>query len=155
MLKEDELLVEIDGVQNWIREYVKNSGTEGVVVGDSGGKDSATVIALCSKALGSENVVAVSMPCNSIQSDYDDAKLVAETFGVRFIKVDLTSTYTEMEKEINQGIGTELSRESKINVKPRLRMTTLYGIAQTLNYLVVGTGNMCEAAVRLHNKMGR
>ncbi len=154
MLKEDELLVEIDGVQNWIREYVENSGVKGVVVGDSGGKDSATVIALCAKALGSENVTAVSMPCNSIQTDYDDAKLVADTFGVKFIKVDLTSTYNEMEKEINQGIGAELSNESKINVKPRLRMTTLYGIAQTMNCLVVGTGNMCEIAVGYTTKWG-
>lgn len=155
MLKEDELLVEIDGVQKWIKEYVKNAGVKGVVVGDSGGKDSATVIALCVKALGSENVIAVSMPCNSIQTDYDDAKLVADTYGVKFIKVDLTNTYNEMEREINQAISTELINESKINIKPRLRMTTLYGIAQTMNCLVVGTGNMCEIAVRIYNQMGR
>ncbi|MCR5186961.1 MAG: NAD(+) synthase [Clostridia bacterium] len=155
MLKEDELLVEIDGVQKWIKEYVKNAGVKGVVVGDSGGKDSATVIALCAKALGSENVIAVSMPCNSIQTDYDDAKLVADTYGVKFIKVDLTNTYNEMEREINQAISTKLINESKINIKPRLRMTTLYGIAQTMNCLVVGTGNMCEIAVRIYNQMGR
>ena len=59
-----------------------------------------------------------------------------------------------MEKEINQGIAAELSNESKINVKPRLRMTTLYGIAQTMNCLVVGTGNMCEIAVGYTTKWG-
>ena len=155
MLKEEELLVEIEGVKNWIREYVEGSGTKGVVVGNSGGKDSATVIALCANAIGAENVVAVSMPCHSISSDYDDAKLVADTFGVRFIKVDLTETYNYMEQEINNNIGSEISNDSKINIKPRLRMTTLYGIAQTMNYLVAGTGNMCEIAVRIYNKMGR
>ena len=154
MLKEEDLLVEIDNVKKWISQYVEGSGAKGVVVGDSGGKDSAAVIALCSSALGKENVVAVSMPCHSIPTDFDDARLVAETFGVRFIKVDLTETYDEMEKKIRAGINKELSIDATINIKPRLRMTTLYGVAQTMNYLVAGTGNMCECAVGYTTKWG-
>ena len=127
--------------------------------GNSGGKDSATVIAMATKALGKENVLTVAMPCNSIESDLEDAKLVADTFGVKFLRVDINNSFKEMENEIEtkiSEIGIEkLYNESKINMKPRLRMTALYSIAQTLGYLVIGTGNLCEIMVRIHYKMGR
>ena len=123
-----------------------------LLFGNSGGKDSACVIAMAVKALGKDRVLAVSMPCNSINSDFEDAMLVADTFGVRFINVDLTNTYKELENELNSTLQeidvSSIIRESSINIKPRLRMTTLYGIAQTLGYLVIGTGNLCEAMVR-------
>lgn len=158
MLNEDELKQRMNEAIEWIREYVNNSGAKGVVVGNSGGKDSATVIAMSAKALGKEKVVAVSMPCNSIISDYDDAKLVADTFGVRFIKNDLTENYTKLEEQLNDSIKKlgidELSKEAKVNIKPRLRMVTLYAIAQTLGYLVIGTGNLCEAMVGYTTKWG-
>ena len=158
MLTQDELRLKVDEAIDWIKEYVNNSGAKGVVVGNSGGKDSATVIAMSVKALGKENVVTISMPCNSIASDYDDAKLVADTFGVRFIKNSLTDTYIKFEKELNVSAGelglNEISREAKINIKPRLRMTTLYAIAQSLDYLVIGTGNLCEAMVGYTTKWG-
>lgn len=106
------------------------------------------------KALGKERVVAVSMPCNSVPSDFDDAKLVADAFGVKFIKIDLTQTYLELEREINSNLDKNLCNESKINIKPRLRMTSLYAIAQTLGYLVIGTGNLCESMVGYTTKWG-
>ena len=165
MLEKEELIKQAEGAIAWIKEYVKQTGAKGVVVGNSGGKDSATVIAMATKALGKENVVAVSMPCHSISNDFDDAKLVADTFGVDFLKVDLTDTYNELEKAIHISIGQEglkkeafpikeLSTEATINIKPRLRMTTLYGIAQSLDYLVIGTGNLCEAMVGYTTKWG-
>lgn len=154
MLERKKLEKELECAIDWIKEYVSNSGSKGIVVGNSGGKDSATVLAMAAKAIGKENVVAVSMPCNSKNSDFEDAKLVAKTFGVKFIKVDLSSTYQEMEKEINMQLVQELSKEATINLKPRLRMATLYGIAQTLNYLVIGTGNLCEAMVGYTTKWG-
>ena len=106
------------------------------------------------KALGKERVVAVSMPCNSVPSDFDDAKLVADAFGVKFIKIDLTQTYLELEREINSNLDKNLCNEAKINIKPRLRMTSLYAIAQTLGYLVIGTGNLCESMVGYTTKWG-
>lgn len=158
MLSDEELSLRADEAIAWIKEFVNNSGCKGVVVGNSGGKDSATVIAMSVKALGKENVVAVSMPCNSVSSDYDDAKLVADTFGVKFIKSDLTDSYIKFEEQLNTSIKelgfSELSKEAKINIKPRLRMTTLYAIAQTLGYLVIGTGNLCEAMVGYTTKWG-
>lgn len=154
MLERHILQQEAENAIKWIQQFVKNSGAKGIVIGNSGGKDSATVLAMATKAIGKENVVAVSMPCNSQNSDFEDAKLVAETFGVRLIKIDLSSCYEEMEKEINLQLSQELSKEATINIKPRLRMTTLYGIAQTLGYLVIGTGNLCEAMVGYTTKWG-
>ena len=148
---------EVEGITKWIKNYVEKSNSEGVVVGNSGGKDSATVIALATKALGKERVATVAMPCNSIKADIEDARLVADTFGVPLLKVDLTDTYKTLEKEINGEIKPKeewRENEAKINAKPRLRMTTLYYIAQSLNYLVIGTGNKCEAVVGYTTKWG-
>lgn len=158
MLAENELNIKMNEAIEWIRNYIKESSAKGVVVGDSGGKDSATVIAMSVKALGKENVVAVSMPCNSITEDFDDAKLVADTFNIKFIKNDLTETYSKLEEELNKSIKefklSEISLDAKINIKPRLRMITLYAIAQSLGYLVIGTGNLCEAMVGYTTKWG-
>ena len=135
----------------WIKQYVEKAGAKGIVIGNSGGKDSATVLAMATKAIGKEKVIAVSMPCYSNKNDFEDAKLVADTFGVRFLTVNLSDCYQQMEEEIHLAfnkIGIEgLSKEATINMKPRLRMTTLYGMAQTLDYLVIGTGNLCESMV--------
>lgn len=124
--------------------------------GNSGGKDSATVIAIASKALGREKVLAVQMPCNSNKSDFEDAELVTKKFSIKSITIDLTSTFNLLKKEIDISLGeNNLSKEALINLKPRLRMTTLYSIAQTFGYLVIGTGNLSEAMVRIYYKMGR
>lgn len=94
------------------------------------------------------------MPCNSISSDFDDAKLVADTFDVKFIKVDLKDTLNTLENSINVDFENNITREAEINIKPRLRMTTLYAVAQTLGYLVIGTGNLSEAMVGYTTKWG-
>ena len=145
---------EIILIMNWIKEYVKNSGAKGVVIGNSGGKDSAVVIGLCTKALGSENVLAVAMPCSSSFEDLEDAKLVANTFGVKMLTIDLTNTYNNLTSSIENKIETQIPNYSSINIKPRLRMTTLYAIAQAKGYLVAGTGNLCEIFVGYTTKWG-
>jgi NAD+ synthase len=157
MLEKERLIQEIDSVINWIREYVDNSGAKGVVVGNSGGKDSATVIALATKALGKERVLPVGMPCNSIPEDLEDARLVAEKFGLQMLELDLSSSYNEYERALTETlekVNIELAHEAKINIKPRVRMTSLYAIAQSLGYLVIGTGNLCEAMVGYTTKWG-
>jgi len=157
MLEKERLIKEIDGVINWIREYVESSHAKGVVVGNSGGKDSATVLALASKALGKDRVLAIGMPCNSIPQDLDDAQLVANAFGVRMIEINLTNPYDLYEQTLIDSLDNndiELVDESKVNIKPRLRMTTLYAVAQSLGYLVIGTGNLCEAMVGYTTKWG-
>lgn len=154
MIKEEFLSKEVEKILTWVKEYVYNSGAKGVVVGNSGGKDSATVIAIATKALGKENVLTVAMPCLSKGSDLDDAKLVSNAFDVELKTVDLTNTYLELEKNVNNSLVEKMSAEAKINIKPRLRMTTLYAIAQTRNYLVIGTGNLSEAMVGYTTKWG-
>lgn len=136
----------------FIREQVRKSGCTGVVLGESGGKDSAVVTALCAKALGSENVYAVSMPCNSLEKDVDHARLAAEAFGVAFIVVNLKDTFETLKNTISP--LHNISDLAEANIKPRLRMTTLYAIAQTRNALVVGTDNLSEMTMGYFTKWG-
>lgn len=148
---------EVEEITKWIKSYIEETKTDGVVIGNSGGKDCATVIGLATKALGKERVVTVAMPCNSIKADIEDAKLVSDTFEVPLLEIDLTNTYTELEHQIEKVVNPKEEwrrQEAKINTKPRLRMTTLYYIAQSLNYLVMGTGNKCESIVGYTTKWG-
>lgn len=137
---------------NWIRERVKAAGCTGVVVGESGGKDSATVTALCVRALGKENVVGITMPCNSLSTDMEHARLVADAFGIKLIEVNIGGAFTTLKNTIIN--EHELNELAVANIKPRLRMTTLYAVAQTLNYLVVGTDNKSEMVMGYFTKWG-
>ncbi len=95
---------------------------------------------MAAKAIGRDNVIAITMPCHSNSSDFEDANLVVEKFGVKSMNVDLSSSFTLIKNEIDKGLnGNLVTKEASINVKPRLRMTTLYAIAQSLGYLVIGT----------------
>ncbi len=76
---------------------------------------------MASKAIGKEKILAVSMPCNSQNSDIEDAELVAKNFGVKNIKVDLSNTYNGMEREINLKLDQNLSKESTINIKTKTK----------------------------------
>lgn len=158
MLEEKQLKQEMQKAIDWIKQYVENSHAKGIVIGNSGGKDSAVVLAMAVQAIGKEKVLAIAIPCCSIAKDLEDANLVAKTFGVQSLTINLTSCYQEMEKEINDSLASYdlqgLLEESKVNSKPRLRMTTLYAVAQTLGYLVIGTGNLCEAMVGYTTKWG-
>lgn len=137
---------------SWIREHVKASGCKGVVVGESGGKDSATVTALCVRALGKENVVGVTMPCNSLSTDMEHARLVADAFGIKLLEVNIASTFNTLKEAIQQ--EQEISDLATANIKPRIRMTTLYAVAQSLNYLVIGTDNLSEMVMGYFTKWG-
>ena len=135
MLEKKLLVEEAENAIKWIYDYVEKIGAKGIVVGNSGGKDSATVIAMATKALGKEKVFTIAMPCNSIKTDLEDARLVAKTFDVPFLEVNLSNTYNELENTINSSLtNMKLNKDSQINIKPRLRMTTLYAIAKTLVY---------------------
>ena len=150
MLEYSKIICEAENAIKWIKDYVEKTNAKGVVVGNSGGKDSATVIAMATKALGKDKVLTVAMPCNSTEEDLNDAKLVSSAFDVRLKIVDLTNTYNELLNSIDN----ILNAESKINIKPRLRMSTLYAIAQTKGYLVIGTSNLCERMVGYTTKWG-
>ena len=137
-----------DQISNWMSERLQEAGSQGIVVGLSGGVDSALVAGLACRAAG-ENVLGVLMPCHSQPLDAEYASLAAEAFGLESITIDLGAVYDDL-----LGIlpaGSELARA---NLKPRLRMTTLYHIANTRNYLVAGTGNKAELMIGYFTKHG-
>ncbi len=149
-------------IVKFIKDYYKKNKLKGAVIGISGGKDSAVVAALFTKALGSENVVGLWMPCHSKESDKNDALLVSKTFGFPLKEVDLTKIYDEHVKEIKKvnKVSDNNLINANINIKPRLRMMTLYYHAAMLSsvsngiYIVPGTSNKCELYVGYFTKGG-
>ena len=162
MLDDSRLRVELNNTVLWIRDYVKNSGAKGVVLGLSGGKDSAVVAALFTRALGSENVLGVTLPCHSEKTDASDAKLVADKYGFELLNIDLTNVYDSFVSEINKlgNFSEENLLNSNINIKPRLRMPSVYYLAALYSslkggtYVVAGTSNKCELYVGYFTKGG-
>lgn len=137
----------------WIKDHFKAAGTKGAVLGISGGLDSAVLAGLLSRSLGKENVIGVIMPCHSQPLDEEYALELATAFGIRKYKVDLTKTYDQMVSSIKKE-GLDLGTLSSANIKPRLRMTTLYSIAQEKGYLVCGGGNRDEIMYGYFTKHG-
>ena len=139
----------IDRIVTWLREYAAKAGARGYVVGLSGGIDSACTAVLCRRAMGS-NVLGVLMPCHSSTQDAELAHLLAETFDIATVAVALEPAYGALVNALPAG----LSGLAQANIKPRLRMATLYALAQTHGYLVAGTGNKSELAIGYFTKYG-
>jgi len=147
---------------DFIRNYFEENKLGGAVLGISGGKDSGVVAALFCKALGSENVVGITMPCHSIPDDKNLAQVVADKFGFELINVDLTDAFDTIKSEIGKlgDFTDEQTKNSDINLKPRLRMSTNYYIAALYSalkgkpYIVAGTSNKCELYVGYFTKGG-
>ena len=153
---------EKDKIVDFIRKYFEKNHLGGVVLGVSGGKDSGVVAGLMTEALGKENVLGVTIPCYSRESDREDALLVSNYYGFEMINIDIKDTYDTFKEEIKKlGNFTEKELEnSDINVKPRLRTMTLYYLAALYSaikgktYIVAGTGNKCEIYVGYFTKGG-
>jgi hypothetical protein len=128
-------------ISRWIRERVEEAGAEGVVVGMSGGVDSSVVAVLAKRGLGNK-VLGLIMPCHSDPTSAKHAQLVATKFGIETEYVDLTPVFDRLVEALPPG-----DRVAVGNLKPRLRMATLYYFANSRNYLVVGTGNKSEIQV--------
>ena len=139
---------------DWIREQVSGAGCEGVVLGLSGGLDSAVVAVLCKHAFP-DNVLAVLMPCHSDPADMEDAALVARQFDIPTATVNLDGVFDSLLEAIPDSNYDPATRKlAEANLKPRLRMTTLYYYSNRLRYLVVGTGNRSEIAIGYSTKYG-
>jgi NAD+ synthase len=138
-------------IESWIMNYVNSTGAAKVVVGLSGGIDSAVTAALCANALGKNNIYAYALPCNSIPEDLKDARLVASNLGIRFEVIELTPVYDQF----LESIEVSSNKVANANLKPRLRMMVLYYLAQSLqNCLVAGTGNRVELQIGYFTKYG-
>jgi hypothetical protein len=131
-------------ISQWMRQRVDEAGAQGIVVGLSGGVDSAVVVGLARRAVG-ENVLGVLMPCHSQPVDAEFALLVAEAFTVKTATVSLGPVYDTFVAALPQ--GSDLARA---NLKPRLRMATLYYIANA----EMAAWTCCPWATCISNKYG-
>ncbi len=135
----------------WIQAALASAGANGVVFGNSGGKDSALVGILCKKAC--DNTVGLIMPCQSGRNytvDKTDGEALAEKFGIECRVVDVTPIKNAVIDAL-PGVTAELALA---NVNPRVRMITLYAVAQQENRLVAGTGNRSEITMGYFTKWG-
>lgn len=157
-----------DQISEWLKERLDEARADRFVLGLSGGIDSAVVAGLCARAAGPERVLAVMMPSASNPDDLACAMEVAETFGLKSTTIDLTSVadtfYASVPdvatvfsgvlgEEPGNGIE-ERSQLAKANVRPRLRMLTLYYLANLARGIVVGTGNKTELMIGYFTKYG-
>jgi NAD+ synthase len=155
-----------DRIAAWMRRQLTAAGARGFIVGLSGGIDSAVVARLAQLAAPG-NVVAALLPCHSDPQDERDAALVANHFAMATIRIDLSPTYDELAAGVQAALASLpppmraatpadplRGRVPLANMKPRLRMTALYFFANTLNYLVAGTGNRSELAIGYFTKYG-
>ena len=153
---------EKDKIIEFIRNYFKDNNLGGVVLGISGGKDSGVVAALFCEAIGSENVLGITMPCHSIPEDKNLAEQLANYYHFKLVNVDLTNTFDSFKNEINKlgNFSEQQLLNSDINIKPRLRMSTnyylaaLYSALKGKTYIVAGTSNKCELYVGYFTKGG-
>src|SRR5918993_1364586 len=155
-------------IADWMRERIEQAGSRGIAVGLSGGIDSAVVIGLA-RIAAPGRVVGVIMPCHSDPQDEADGRLAADHFDIPAIKIDLAPTFDRLVGDLGASLlhlpsaqrceaiddpNSAAARLPLANVKPRLRMTSLYFVANSLNYLVAGTGNRSELTIGYFTKYG-
>ena len=138
-----------DDLVLWLQETAHGAGMQGYAVGLSGGIDSAVSAALAVRAVGPEHVWAAWLPCHSLEEDATYARMVSEALHLELATVDLGPAFDALMASLPA--GTDMARA---NIKPRLRMTTLYYLAQSNRALVLGTGNKPEITVGYFTKYG-
>ena len=140
-------------VIDWIRAWFEQNGKGcNAVIGISGGKDSSVVAALCVEALGKERVIGVLMP-NGEQSDIDCAQKLVAHLGITNYTCNVKKSVDGVLEQM-QACGVEVSRQSIVNLPPRIRMTTLYALSQSLNGRVANTCNLSEDWVGYSTRYG-
>ena len=149
---------EIEGIKNWIRQWFAENGPEaGAVIGLSGGKDSTIVGRLLVDALGRDRVTGVLMP-DGEQKDIGDSLEAARLLGIRYYVVNIKAATAGLISGIEEacGDGLKLGRDSLINIPPRIRMSVLYAVAQSLpgGGRVVNTCNLSEDYIGYSTKYG-
>lgn len=137
----------------WIRDWFEENGKGcNAVVGISGGKDSSVVAALCVRALGKDRVIGVLMP-NGEQRDIDCAKQLVAHLGIRFHICNIKNAVDGVLESLRAS-GVEISRQTVVNLPPRIRMSTLYALSQSNNGRVANTCNLSEDWVGYSTRYG-
>lgn len=143
----------IINIKKWLENKLYETGAKGFVLGLSGGIDSAVTAIICN--LVSKKTLCLIMPCDSNPKDEEDAWLLTKKFNLSAIKVNLTNTYDEIKKDLNeQRVFDGVLPTDLANIKPRLRMIALYYYANKNNYLVVGCSNKTEIQIGYSTKYG-
>lgn len=136
----------------WIKQFFKENGSDcNAVIGISGGKDSSVAAALCVEALGKDRVIGVLMPCG-VQGDIDCAYKLCNHLGIKYYEVNIKDCIDGLKSSFPKEL--ELSRQSDINLPPRIRMSTLYAVSQSVNGRVVNTCNLSEDWVGYSTRYG-
>lgn len=143
----------LDRLVDWVKNYfTENAAPETkAVIGISGGKDSSVAAAVCVKALGKERVIGVLMPQNE-QSDIAYSRLLVDTLGIKSYTINIGETVSTFMAELGKHL--EPSRQAQVNTPARVRMTTLYAVAASVNGRVVNTCNLSEDWVGYSTKYG-
>lgn len=149
-------------VVQWIRDTFAANGNDcNAVIGISGGKDSSVAAALCVKALGKDKVIGVIMP-NGVQKDKYDAVELCELLGIKYTEVNikeavdgiLNSIDAIYHPDLDGYVEMEVSKQTQINLPARVRMATLYAIAQSNNGRVINTCNLSEDYIGYSTRYG-
>lgn len=147
----DALKIKNDCVE-WIRQFFEENGKGcKAVLGISGGKDSSVAAALCVEALGKERVVGVLMPCGK-QHDIDMAYLLVNHLGIEYYEVNVEEAINGLKNCMPKELT--LSTQAITNLPPRIRMSTLYAVSQSVNGRVVNTCNLSEDWVGYSTRYG-
>ena len=134
---------QLPGLIEWMRQQMKNCYGKTAVIGISGGKDSSVVAALSVAAYGIENVVGILMP-DGEQPDIDYSRDLVEFLGLRHYTFNIQGGTSGLLGEMER-LGVEASRQTKVNLPSRIRMATLYAMAQSLpGGTVINTSNLSE-----------
>ncbi len=140
-------------VIQWIKAWFEENGKNcNAVLGISGGKDSSIVAALCVEALGKDRVYGILMP-NGVQADIDDSLKLVNHLGIKYYICNIKDAYDSTVKSLVKS-GIEITEQTKINLAPRLRMTTVYAFSQSLNGRVANTCNLSEDWVGYSTRYG-
>ena len=137
----------------WIRNWFERNGPDSpAVLGISGGKDSTVTAALCVEALGKDRVIGVLMP-NGVQADIGDSQEVVKHLGFKNFTIDISGAVSSLLKEMDDK-GISVSDQSRINLPPRIRMSTVYAVSQCHNGRVANTCNLSEDWVGYSTRYG-
>ena len=140
-------------IVQWIRQWFAANGDDCVaVIGISGGCDSTVVAGLCVEALGTDRVVGVLLPDGS-QSDIEDSRRVVSELGIRSFTINIGKAHNAIVKEMKKQ-GIPPSSQTQMNLPPRLRMSTLYAVSQTVKGRVVNTSNLSERSIGWGTRWG-
>lgn len=147
---------QIDNITTWIRRWFEdNAPGLNAVIGISGGKDSTVAAALCAKALGKDKVIGVLMP-NGQQADIADSRHVIEILGIHSYEIQLEKAISALREAVEGTMDKPFVDQARINLPPRIRMATLYAVAQNVEGggIVINTCNKSEDFIGYSTKYG-